>query len=93
VKPDTCTAMRLLIARIRAAIPVGAPELQVCTGDCEVCPVKLLEHLDSQLQGWEYRLAAGERPGLADLSGLASTAREIERVLANHGQGVRTASG
>jgi hypothetical protein len=85
MKPDTRTAMTLLIGRIRAGIPLDRPGARVCTGNCNGCSMKLLDYLDSELQGWERRLADGERPNLGDLSGLARTARKIHRVLARNG--------
>ena len=68
-------AMRLLIRQVRDAIPFDLPQAQVCTGLCNGCSVKLLDYLDTQLCDWEERLAAGERPGLADLSRFGGTSR------------------
>ena len=85
MKPDTRTAMGLLIGQIREAIPFGAREAQVCVGTCDGCSLKLMDYLDTELQGWEHRLAEGERPNLGDLSRLAQTARKIHAVLARNG--------
>ena len=85
LKPDTRTAMGLLIRRIRETLPLDAPEARICTGACDGCSLKLLEYLDGELQEWESRLAAGERPNFGDLAGLARTARKIHRVLARNG--------
>jgi hypothetical protein len=84
-KPDPSVAMRLLIRQVRDAIPFDLPQAQVCTGLCNGCSVKLLDYLDTQLCNWEVRLAAGERPGLADLSRLGSTSRKVYRALAANG--------
>lgn len=77
--------MHQLIDQVREAMPFDAPQAQVCTGPCEGCSLKLLSFLDSELQGWERRLADGERPNLGDLSRLASTSRKIYGVLERNG--------
>jgi len=85
MKPDTRTAMRQLMAQVRAAIPFDAPAAQVCTGTCAGCSMKLLEFLGTELQAWEYRLDAGEKPTLGDLSRLARTSRKVYAVLERNG--------
>ena len=77
--------MRALIRQVRAALPFEAAEAQVCTGVCQGCSRKLLDFLESELDDWERRLDAGERPGLSDLSRLMQTGRKVERVLARNG--------
>jgi hypothetical protein len=77
--------MRLLIRQVRDAMPFDVPRARVCTGLCNGCSVKLLDYLDTQLSDWEARLAAGERPGLADLSRLGGTSRKAYRALAANG--------
>lgn len=84
-KPDSARAMRLLIAQVRNAVPFDLPEAQVCNGTCDGCSLKLLEFLGNELDGWEARLDAGERPGLQDLSRLANTSRKVYSVLARNG--------
>jgi hypothetical protein len=84
-KPDSATAMRLLIAQVRNAVPFDMPEAQVCAGTCDGCSLKLLEVLGNELDGWEARLNAGERPGLKDLSRLANTSRKVYSVLVRNG--------
>lgn len=73
--------MRQLIAEIRARIPFGLPEAQVCGESCQGCSLKLMEHLAMELEGWESRLAKGETPTLGDLHRLGNNARKIHRVL------------
>ncbi len=85
MKPDVAAAMRQLIAQVRAAIPFDLPEAQLCTGVCHGCAMKLLDFLDTHLADWEARLDGGERPGLADLSRLASTSRKVHAVLRKNG--------
>jgi hypothetical protein len=86
MKPDTATAMRQMIEQVRDAIPFDRPEAQVCTGLCTGCSVKLLDYLDRQFSEWETRIAAGERPSLADLSRLLGGAsRKVYRALAANG--------
>jgi hypothetical protein len=84
-KPDSATAMRELIARVRDAVPFDLPEAKVCAGVCDGCPLKLLEFLGNALDGWEARLDAGERPDLKNLSRLAKTSRKVYSVLVRNG--------
>ena len=84
-KPDVPTAMRRLIAEIRAALPFGRPEARRCDGLCQGCHSKLLEYLDMRLLDWEARLDSGERLGLADLSQLIKTTNKIRTVLRRKG--------
>jgi hypothetical protein len=84
-KPDSTTAMRRLIVQVRDAIPFDMPEAQVCSGRCDGCSLKLLEFLGNELDGWEARLDAGERPGFKELSRLAKTSRKVYSVLARNG--------
>ncbi|HHI77473.1 MAG TPA: hypothetical protein ENJ94_09885 [Gammaproteobacteria bacterium] len=85
MKPDVPTAMRRLIAQIRATLPFDAPESWICRGPCQGCSLKLLTYLEDELCAWEARLDAGERPGLAELSQLMATARRVHRVLERNG--------
>ncbi|MES9869944.1 MAG: hypothetical protein ABW090_12690 [Sedimenticola sp.] len=85
MKPDTSTAMRDLIARIRASIPFDAPETAICMDECKGCSMKMLEYLASELDSWDYRLAQGETPNFGDLNQLAKSARKIHAVLRNNG--------
>jgi hypothetical protein len=81
MKPDTRTAMSRLIEQIRSAMPFDKGEAQLCAGECAGCSLKLLGYLEGELMAWDQRLAAGERPTLADLSRLATTGHKIHRVL------------
>lgn len=85
MKPDSRTAMHALIAQVRTAMPFDAPRARICSGDCQGCSRKLLDHLDAELGSWEARLAAGETPNFGDLSGLAKTSRKIHGILARNG--------
>ena len=84
MKPDLNTAMALLIAQIRQALPFELDEAQLCRGPCQGCSKKLLEFLDSELCHWEFRLQRGESPGFGDLQRLAKTAERIKRVLSKN---------
>jgi hypothetical protein len=85
MKPDSRTAMRLLIEEVRAALPFDVPRAQVCAGACDGCSLKLLNFLDTELADWERRLAAGERPNLGAVSHLARTSRKVYAVLERNG--------
>ena len=85
MKPDTSTAMRELIRQVREALPFDAAESQICAGPCHGCPQKLLTYLDTELDDWERRLDAGDKPDFADLSRLAKTSRRVQGVLEKNG--------
>ena len=85
MKPDTTTAMQQLIGHIRTSFPFDRDEAGICAGPCQGCALKLLGFLESELDGWEGRIAAGERPGLAELSQLIRTSRKVGRVLEKSG--------
>lgn len=73
--------MRNLIAEIRNRLPFDKPEAQICSDPCRGCSIKLLDYMQSELEAWEQRLDAGEKPGLADLSRLEKKGRKIYRKL------------
>ncbi|MDJ0806288.1 MAG: hypothetical protein QNJ78_05585 [Gammaproteobacteria bacterium] len=81
MKPDTATAMRNLIDQVRENVPFDLTNEAICADSCEGCSVKLLNYLESELDAWELRLQAGERPNFGDLDKLAATSRKIHRVL------------
>jgi hypothetical protein len=85
MKPDVTTTMRDLIGEARERFPFDTPEAQICRGPCQACSVKLLGFLEDELDGWERRIASGERPGLAELSRLLRTLRKVARALAADG--------
>jgi hypothetical protein len=78
--------MRDLIEQVRLAIPFDLPEAQVCRADgCDGCSLKLLSYLETELEGWEQRLAEGVQPNFGDLHRLAASARKIHRILSKNG--------
>ncbi|AGA91602.1 hypothetical protein Thimo_2906 [Thioflavicoccus mobilis 8321] len=77
--------MRHLIARARTSLPFTDPEIQTCTGRCDVCATKLLEALAIELDDWERRLDEGAKPTLRDLSDLARACRQVWETLAAEG--------
>lgn len=85
MKPDTRTAMQTLITQVRETLPFNAPAAQICSGECQVCALKLLEFLDGELCGWEQRLERGDTPNFRDLSRLASISRKVDAALRKNG--------
>jgi len=85
MKPRATQAMQQLIDEIRLTFPFDLPRAQVCGDECRGCSIKLLGFLESELDSWEGRLAAGEQPGLAGLSQLIRVSRKVGRVLQNAG--------
>jgi len=85
MKPDTSTAMRVLIAEVRATIPFTASQSRICTGACDRCSRKLLDFLEGELADWERRLDGGEAPKLGDVTLLARTSHKVYAVLQCNG--------
>ncbi|MCG8427360.1 MAG: hypothetical protein MI754_08400 [Chromatiales bacterium] len=77
--------MRNLISEVRATIPFGLPEAQVCLDSCQGCSQKLLDYLEAELESWEQRLDEGIVPNFGDLNTLARSSRKVYRVLQSNG--------
>lgn len=77
--------MGQLISQIRDTIPFNLNDEQICGDGCEGCSDKLLIYLETELDGWERKLADGVTPTLGDLDRLAKQARKIQRVLQRNG--------
>ena len=69
--------MEELIYQIKAAIPFGMPEAEICARDCSGCSKKLMEYLGTEIEFWESELANGEKPTLADIDRLAKSSKKI----------------
>ncbi len=80
-KPDTHTAMHHLIGQVRGAFPFQAPDSRLCQLECRGCSKKLLEFLEQQVEDWEARLQAGDKPTLGDIDKLAKLAKKIHGAL------------
>ncbi|WP_281648805.1 hypothetical protein [Parendozoicomonas sp. Alg238-R29] len=85
MKPDTSTAMAELIEQIRANIPFGLTEAQLCQGTCSGCSKKLLDYLDQTLDEHSQSLANSEIPTLGDVRKLGKLAVKIHNVLQKNG--------
>ena len=77
--------MQTLIADVRSAIPFDDPQAQECPDLCQGCSPKLLAFLDTELEEWEQRLAAGETPSFGDLHRLGKTCKKVYAVLQKNG--------
>ncbi len=85
IKPDTRTAMKKLIADIRAAIPFDMPLANICNCPCTGCSKKLLDYLDMQLEEKEAEVEAGSIPSLGELNRLKKSATKIHATLIKNG--------
>jgi hypothetical protein len=74
-----------LIERIRSEIPFGLPEEVLCGDSCQGCSSKLLIYLETELDEWETKLAAGTVPNFGDLRSLAEKGRKIAQALHQNG--------
>ncbi|MDX1705918.1 hypothetical protein [Pseudidiomarina sp.] len=81
-KPSTEMAMRQLIETIRAHIPFGLKEADMCQGICRGCSKKMLEMLDTEISQWEVDLNnLRVTPTFADLAFVEKLARRTHKVL------------
>ncbi|MCK7597743.1 hypothetical protein M0G74_10725 [Microbulbifer sp. CAU 1566] len=85
MKPDTSTAMREIISEVRTTLPFTMPAAELCAGPCQGCAKKLLEYLDQEIEEWESRLEADEKPTLGEVSRFAKTCTRIHRAIAANG--------
>ncbi len=85
MKPDTTQAMSELIDQIKTALPLNQSDIITCSGQCKVCPEKLIEYISMELENWEYRLESGEKPNFKDLNNLAKTGLKIHTALDKKG--------
>jgi hypothetical protein len=85
MKPNTSTAMQNLINEVRATMPFGAGEAQLCADSCNGCSLKLLEFLDMELQDWEQKLQDGVQPSFGDVHKMGKTCKKIYMVLKKNG--------
>ena len=83
MKPNTTQAMTDLIIQIKSTLPLG--ENIACTGQCKICPEKLIEYISMELENWEYRLETGDIPNFKDLSKLAKSGQKIYTALEKKG--------
>jgi len=74
MKPNTSTAMKMLIEQIQAALPFETPD-----GKCVGCPKKMLEYIGSELDHYQCQLNNDEIPTLGELSDLARVAKKVYR--------------
>ncbi len=79
MKPDTSTAMQILIKEIQTALPFEKPEHEICEGKCVGCPKKMLEYIGSELDHHQCQLDNNEKPTLGELSDLARVAKKVHR--------------
>lgn len=79
MKPNTSTAMKLLIQQIQTALPFEKPEHEICAGKCVGCAKKMLEYMGSELDHYQCQLNNEETPTLGEISNLARIAKKVHR--------------
>lgn len=84
MKPNTSTAMKMLIEQIHDALPFEKPEHEICAGKCVGCPKKMLEYIGSELDHYQCQLDNEESPTLGEISDLARIAKKVHRNMAKN---------
>ncbi|MEE2023500.1 MULTISPECIES: hypothetical protein [Alkalimonas] len=83
-KPDLATAMLQLIDEVKNRFPLYEPDTYVCgirNTDCQGCPKKLLEMVDSELCFWESAIRQGRAPRFDELRRFGKLCQSVERNL------------
>lgn len=83
-KPDLQTAMQQLIHEVKATLPLYEPATYVCgitNSDCQGCPKKMLELVDSELCFWESALKQGRIPKFDELRRFGKLCQNVRRSL------------
>tara|TARA_R110002167_G_scaffold5436_3_gene25580 strand:- start:106522 stop:106788 length:267 start_codon:yes stop_codon:yes gene_type:complete len=78
-KPNTSTAMKMLIEQIQTALPFEKSEHEICAGKCVGCAKKMLEYMGSELDHYQCQLNNEETPTLGEISNLANIAKKVHR--------------
>jgi len=84
MKPNTSTAMKLLIEQIQNALPFEKSEHEICAGKCVGCPKKMLEYMGSELDHYQCQLANEATPTLGEINDLARIAKKVHRNMARN---------
>jgi len=83
-KPKLQTAMQQLISEVKATLPLYEPATYVCgitNSDCQGCPKKMLELVDSELCFWESALKQGRIPKFDELRRFGKLCQSVHRNL------------
>ncbi|CAB0151484.1 hypothetical protein PSI9734_01871 [Pseudidiomarina piscicola] len=81
-KPNTIQAMQQLLDTIRATIPFGLKEADMCQGICRGCSKKMMEMLDSEVSQWQVDLDNETViPTFSDLAFMEKLARRTHKVM------------
>lgn len=85
-KPDRKTAMLELIKQVKAEFPLYEPSTFICGAntDCQGCPKKLLELVDSEINYWEHAIARGVIPSFDQLRRFGKMCLGVKRGLARN---------
>lgn len=84
MKPNTATAMQILITQIQTALPFDKSEHEICAGKCVGCPKKMLEYMGGELDHYQCQLNNSETPTLGEISDLARIAKKVHRNMARN---------
>jgi len=84
MKPDTTTAMKILIKQIKVALPFDMPEHEICAGKCVGCPKKMMEYIGFEIDYWQCKLDNDEIPTFGDINDLARIAKKVYRSMAKN---------
>ncbi len=83
MKPDRQTAMRQIIAQVKAEFPLYEPSTYICGAntDCAGCPKKLLEMVDSEICYWESAMKRGVQPKFDEIRRFGKMCLGVRRAL------------
>lgn len=83
MKPDRMTAMREIIAQVKAEFPLYEPSTFICGAntDCAGCPKKLLEMVDSEICYLESAMKRGVSPKFDEIRRFGKMCLSVRRAL------------
>lgn len=86
-KPDRKTAMLHIIEQVKLEFPLYESESFVCgpDGNCQGCPKKLLELVDTELSYWEAAITNGQIPQFDDIRRFGKLCTNVKRSLVRNG--------
>ncbi|MGO1297039.1 MAG: hypothetical protein ACTMIA_06960 [Vibrio sp.] len=82
-KPDRITAMHNIIDAVKAEFPLYQADTFVCGPDneCQGCPKKLMELVDTELSYWEHAMNRGITPTFDELRQFGKMCKNVRRGL------------
>ncbi|WP_041417793.1 hypothetical protein [Shewanella woodyi] len=82
-KPDRQSAMLQIIEQVKDQLPLYESDTFICGPDnnCQGCPKKLLELVDTELTYWESAIERGVTPNFDEITRFGKLCKNVRRGL------------